>query len=114
MRGGDFFELLPQLRRIEGRSMVDQLGRRRRINALQSVEKLSQLLGEFLVGLLRALGRVDVAAVSLLHQATQGAMRELDRLATDCLRVAALKKRRLIDRAVVSQILNLDAAQPAA
>ena len=41
-------------------------------------------------------------------------MRDLDRLATDSLRLAALKKRRLIDRALVSQILTLDASDPAA
>jgi hypothetical protein len=56
----------------------------------------------------------DPDALALLHQATHGAMRDLDRLATDSLRLAALKKRRLIDRALVSQILTLDASDPAA
>lgn len=44
----------------------------------------------------------DSDALALLHQATQGAMRDLDRLATHALRLAAAKKRRLIDRAILS------------
>ena len=55
----------------------------------------------------------DSDALALLHQATQGAMRDLDRLATHALRIAAAKKRRLIDRAIVSQALSIDPQDPA-
>lgn len=41
-------------------------------------------------------------------------MRDLDRLAIEFLRLAALKKRRLIDRDLVSLALSLDSAAPAA
>ncbi len=37
-------------------------------------------------------------AVALLHEAASGGMRDLDRLATGCLREAARKKRKLVER----------------
>lgn len=47
-------------------------------------------------------------AVALLHEATAGAMRDLDRLATAALREAARKKKRLIERDVLARILDTD------
>jgi len=55
----------------------------------------------------------DPDALALLHQSTQGALRDLDRLATHALRLAAAKKRRLIDRAILSQALSIDPQDPA-
>lgn len=47
-------------------------------------------------------------AVALLHEATAGAMRDLDRLATAALREAARKKKRLIERDVLARVLDTD------
>jgi hypothetical protein len=50
--------------------------------------------------------RVEHGALALLHEATRGSMRDLDRLATDALRLAAAKKRRLIGCDLISQLLH--------
>lgn len=50
---------------------------------------------------------------ALLHEATAGAMRELDRLAGAALREAAKKKRRLVERDVVARIIDAEASDRA-
>lgn len=45
-------------------------------------------------------------ALALLHEATLGAMREIDRLATCALREATRKKRRLVERDVMALVLE--------
>jgi general secretion pathway protein A len=45
-------------------------------------------------------------ALALLHEATSGAMRAVDRLATAALREAARKKRRLVERDVVARVID--------
>jgi len=50
-------------------------------------------------------------AVAALHEAAQGAHRELDRLATAALRQAARKGKRLVDRAVAAQVCEADRAR---
>ena len=47
-------------------------------------------------------------AVVLLHEATAGAMRELDRLCAAALRETARKKRKLVERDVVSRAIEAD------
>lgn len=47
-------------------------------------------------------------AVQMLHEAAIGGMRELDRLATGCLREAARKKRRLVERDLLPRVLDRD------
>lgn len=49
-------------------------------------------------------------AVRLLHEASEGAHRELDRLATLCLREAARRKRKLIDSDTVRGVLERQAS----
>jgi site-specific recombinase XerD len=71
--------------------------------------------GGNLLALQKILGHSDLKRTMIYaHLAPDFLGQEMDRLATDSLRIAAVKKRRLVDRAVVSQVLNLDAAQPAA
>ena len=53
-------------------------------------------------------------AVALLHEATAGAMREIDRLAASSLREAARKKRRLVERDSVARAIEADARDRAA
>jgi general secretion pathway protein A len=45
-------------------------------------------------------------AIVLLREATVGAMRDLDRLAAAALRETARKKRKLVERDVVSRVIE--------
>jgi general secretion pathway protein A len=45
-------------------------------------------------------------AVALMHEACQGTHRELDRLASLCLREAARRKRKLVDRDITRSVLE--------
>ncbi|MGC3998052.1 MAG: AAA family ATPase [Anaeromyxobacter sp.] len=47
-------------------------------------------------------------AVALLHEAASGGMRDLDRLATGCLREAARRKRKLVERDILPRVLDRD------
>ncbi|WP_277958201.1 hypothetical protein, partial [Anaeromyxobacter oryzisoli] len=47
-------------------------------------------------------------AVAMLHEAATGGMRDLDRLATGCLREAARKKRKLVERDLLPHVLDRD------
>jgi len=47
-------------------------------------------------------------AVALLHEAASGGMRDLDRLATGCLREAARKKRKLVERDILPRVIDSD------
>ncbi|MDZ4755114.1 MAG: hypothetical protein SGJ11_11550 [Phycisphaerae bacterium] len=45
-------------------------------------------------------------AAALLHEATAGAMRDLDRLAAAAVRETAKKKRKLVERDVVARVIE--------
>jgi type II secretory pathway predicted ATPase ExeA len=47
-------------------------------------------------------------ALAMLHEATRGAMRDIDRIATAALRQAARHNRRLVERDVLARVLDLD------
>ncbi len=47
-------------------------------------------------------------AVQMLHEAATGGMRDLDRLATGCLREAARNKRKLVERDLLPRVLDRD------
>lgn len=47
-------------------------------------------------------------ALSLLHEASRGHLRDLDRIATDCLKLAYKKKARIVDRDVVTRVQQVD------
>jgi hypothetical protein len=44
----------------------------------------------------------------VLHEAAEGAHRELDRLATDALRLATRRGKRVVDRALARQVVTAD------
>jgi type II secretory pathway predicted ATPase ExeA len=46
-------------------------------------------------------------ALAMLHEAATGALRDVDRLATAALREAARKKRKLVERDIVSRIVDI-------
>jgi len=51
-------------------------------------------------------------AIAMLHEAAGGALRDIDRIATNALREAARKKRKLVERDVLTRILHTDTEQP--
>jgi type II secretory pathway predicted ATPase ExeA len=53
-------------------------------------------------------------SVALLHEATLGAMRAIDRLAAAALRETARRKRRLVEREAVSRVIDADAMRESA
>jgi len=51
--------------------------------------------------------------ITCLHEATLGAMREIDRLAAAALREAAKRKRRVVERDTISRIIDAEAREAA-
>lgn len=103
---------LPELRdRLEmrrNRSLYSRIHHRLDVGALIADDTAEYLrLRLKRVGCDRELVAAD--AVALLHEATGGAMRDLDRLAAAALREAARKKRRLIDRETAARVVEADA-----
>lgn len=102
---------LPELRdRLEmrrNRSLYSRLQRRLIIEPTTA-----QDTGEYLRYRLKLAGvEKDIFttdAITVLHEATQGALRDLDRLATASLRIAARRKRKLVERDVVTDAVALD------
>jgi type II secretory pathway predicted ATPase ExeA len=52
-------------------------------------------------------------AIAMLHEAASGALRDIDRIATNALRESAKKKRKLVERDTLGRILEADSARPA-
>lgn len=48
----------------------------------------------------------SVDAISVLHEASGGRLRDLDRIATNALKRAARRKVRVVDRTVISDVLE--------
>jgi type II secretory pathway predicted ATPase ExeA len=96
---------LLQMRRY--RSLYSRLHVRLRIEALtpeDTAEYLRYRLKR--VGVEREVFTAD--AVAMLHEAASGGMRDLDRLATACLREAARKKKRLVERDLLPRVIDRD------
>jgi general secretion pathway protein A len=98
----DFEERL-KLRR--NRSLYSRLARRLTIDPLRPDDTADYLVMRLRrAGCDRELFHSD--AVALLHEACSGSLRDLDRVATACLRTATRKKRKLIDRDVLARVLK--------
>jgi general secretion pathway protein A len=98
-------ELNDRLALRRNRSLFSRLHYRLAIDALSpddTAEYLRMRLRR--AGCERELFASDAAA--LLHEATAGGMRDLDRLAAAALREAARKRRRLVEREVVTRLLD--------
>jgi type II secretory pathway predicted ATPase ExeA len=48
-------------------------------------------------------------AIAMIHEATVGAIRDIDRLGTACLKETHKKKRKLVEREVVAKVIAADA-----
>lgn len=51
-------------------------------------------------------------AVAMLHEASGGSLRDVDRLATHCLRVAARRKKKTVERETLARVLRVHGNQP--
>ena len=44
----------------------------------------------------------------MMHEATEGSMRDVDRLATAAMRIAARKKKKLVERDVMAHVIEAE------
>jgi len=49
-------------------------------------------------------------ALALIHEATNGQLRDIDRVATACLRLAARRKLKTIDRELLQDVVDTDSS----
>jgi type II secretory pathway predicted ATPase ExeA len=100
-------ELQARLERRHNRSLYSRLHTRLRIDPLvpdDSAEYIRHRL--HLAGCDREIVTSD--AIAMLHEATLGALRDLDRLATAALRLAARRKKKLVERDLVAHVIDAD------
>ena len=101
-------EMEDRIARRRNRSLHSRLGRRLRIEPLSpddTREYLSHRLA--LAGCPATIFASDV--ITMIHEATDGAMRDVDRLATAAMRSAARKKKKLVERDVMAQVIEAEA-----
>lgn len=100
-------ELRERLSLRRNRSVYSRIHHRLEVTALTPDDTAEYLrLRLTRVGVDREVFASD--AVVLLHEATAGAMRDLDRLAGAALRETARKKRKLVERDVVGRVIEAD------
>jgi len=51
-------------------------------------------------------------AIALIHEASLGRLRDIDRIATACLKSASRRKRKIVDRALVTDVLERQSMNP--
>ena len=51
-------------------------------------------------------------AIAMIHEAALGRLRDIDRIASAALKVAARRKRKLVDRSVISEVLDRQSMNP--
>lgn len=98
-------ELESRLARRHHRSLFSRIHTRLRIDPLtpdDTAEYLRMRLNR--VGCDRELFASD--ATAMLHEASSGALRDVDRLATAALREAAKKKRKLVERDLLARVVD--------
>jgi general secretion pathway protein A len=100
-------ELHDQLAMRRNRSLYSRLHYRLEIGSL-TVEDTTEYLRMRLAraGCERELFPAE--SIALLHEATIGAMRDIDRLAATALREAARRKRRLVEPEIVTRVIDAD------
>jgi type II secretory pathway predicted ATPase ExeA len=101
-----------RLRVRRNRSLASRIHRRFVIDSLTPEDTADYLRAR----LARAGCNRDIFAsdaVTVLHEAAGGALRDLDRLATSCLRLATRKKRKAIERDVVARVIKTSSPEAA-
>lgn len=98
-------ELDDRIAMRRNRSLHSRLARRLRIDALASDDTAEYLRMRLQrVGCERELFSSD--AIAMLHEAASGALRDVDRLANEALREAARRKKKLVERDVITRIID--------
>jgi general secretion pathway protein A len=98
-------ELEDRLELRRNRSLYGRLHRRFRVDPLTPEDTAEYLRYRMRhAGCERELFSTD--AVAMLHEAALGSHRDLDRVATNALREAAKKRRKLVERDVVARVLD--------
>ena len=102
-------ELDQRLRLSRNRSLWSRIHTRVHLGDANP-EDTAEYLHQRLVGAGRSKGNdiFDSDALALLHEATDGRLRNIDRAATDALKAAARRKLKRIDRAIIQRILRED------
>jgi len=104
-------ELDDRLSLRRNRSLYSRLQRRFYLEPVTPEDTAEYLRMRLLrVGCDRELFASD--AVAMLHEAACGALRDIDRVATNALREAARKKRKLVERDTLQKVLEADSARP--
>lgn len=100
-------EMEDRIARRRNRSLHSRLGRRLRIDPLTPEDTREYLAHRLaLAGCPTNLFASDV--ITMLHEVTEGSMRDVDRLATAAMRSAARKKKRLIERDVMAHVIEAE------
>ena len=105
-------ELNDRLALRRNRSLFSRIQRRLAISPLapdDTIEYVRTRLHK--AGCDRELFTAD--AVAMLHEAANGSLRDIDRLATAALRDAARRKRKLVERDVLGRVVDLDSKEVA-
>jgi type II secretory pathway predicted ATPase ExeA len=104
-------ELEKRLSRVHHRSLFSRIHTRLRVDPLTPEDTAEYLRFRLAhVGCDKELFASD--AIAMLHESANGAHRDIDRLATAALRETARKKRKLVEREVLSHIVDSDVAEP--
>ena len=100
-------EMEQRIARRRNRSLTSRLARRLRVDPLvpdDTGEYISHRLA--LVGCSTTFFASD--AVTMIHETTGGAMRDVDRIATAAMRITARKKRKLVERDAVALVIEAE------
>jgi type II secretory pathway predicted ATPase ExeA len=101
-------ELEDRLAMRRNRSLYSRLHRRLRIGALTPEDTAEYVRTRLrFVGCEREVFTAD--ALAMLHEAANGAHREIDRLATAALRIAARRKKKLVERDALAHVIDVEA-----
>ena len=94
-----------RLRLGRNRSLYSRLHRRLSIDPLRPEDTADYVRARLLkVGCDRDVFSAD--AISVLHEASGGGLRDIDRMATACLRAAARRKRKTVERDLVGRLVK--------
>jgi len=103
-------DLEERLRLRRNRSLYSRLHHRLSIGPLSPDDTADYLRARLArAGAARELFTSD--ALSMLHEAASGSLRDTDRIATAALRASARKKRKLVERDVLARILQTEAQE---
>ncbi len=102
-------ELAGRLEMRRNRSLYSRLIHRLDIEPMKPEDTAEYVRHRLaLAGCTRELFTSD--ALAMLHEAANGAMRDIDRVATLALRLAARRKKKLVERDVIAAIIDTEAA----